>query len=341
VQSKRIRWSAMLVMVLVFCGNGIADAQQPVAAATVDGVTITLSEVDQSIAASVAALKERIFQLRQQRLDGLIAEQLLAKEAARRGISIAQLLDSEVNAQAAPIPDEQIAQFYESNKARLPALDAALRDRIRAHLTEEAAEKRRTAFVTRLRAQANIAIHLQAPPVYRTELNLAGAPSKGAGDALVTLVKFEDFHCPFCKEAQRTLAELAARYGDRLRVVHKDYPIDALHPQARLAHLAARCAHEQGKFWPYHDGLYAGSPNATVEDLKNLARQAGLELPSFEACLSNGKYAAAVENDIDEGTKAGVTGTPAFFINGRLLGGAQPLEQFVRIIEEELARVRR
>jgi len=156
----------------------------------------------------------------------------------------------------------------------------------------------------------------------------------------VTLVKFEDFHCPFCKDVQRTLGEIAARYGERLRIVHKDYPIDALHPQARAFHLAARCAHEQGKFWPYHDLLYAASPNTPPEQLKNFARQAGVELPQFEACLASGKYAAAIASDIDEGTKAGVTGTPAFFINGRMIGGAQPLEQFVRIIEEELGQRR-
>ena len=104
--------------------------------------------------------------------------------------------------------------------------------------------------------------------------------------------------------------------------------------------MAARCAHEQGKFWAYHDALYAAAPKASPEHLKRFAQRAGVELGRFETCLASGKFAAAIETDIEEGTKAGVTGTPAFFVNGRLIGGAQPLEQFVRVIEEELEQRR-
>jgi protein-disulfide isomerase len=309
-------------------------------AATVDGKIIALEEVDRTIGARVAALEEQIFQLRQQRLDALIAEQLLAQEARRRGISVAELLDREVDSQAVPITDAKVARFYDANKARLPALDATLQERMRAYLKDQASQALRDGLVARLRGQSQVAVHLQVPPVYRARLNLDGAPSKGAVNAPVTLVKFEDFHCPFCKEAQGTLVELAARYGDRLRIVHKDYPIDSLHPQARLGHVAARCAQEQGKFWAYHDALYNAAPKASLADLKGFAQQVGVELGQFEACLSSGKFAAAIESDIDEGSKAGVTGTPAFFINGRLLGGAQPLEQFVRVIAEELGQRR-
>ncbi|HEX5691292.1 MAG TPA: thioredoxin domain-containing protein, partial [Roseiflexaceae bacterium] len=312
----------------------------PTPAATVDGKVIALEEVDRTIGASVAALQEQIYQLRRQRLDALIAEHLLAKEAERRGTSVAELLDREVDSLAGPIADSEIKRFYDANKARLPQLDASLRERIRAHLKDQAAQARRAALVAKLRGQSTVAIHLQAPPVYRATLNLDGAPSKGAVDAPVILVKFEDFHCPFCKEVQRTLGEIAARYGERVRIVHKDYPIDALHPQARLSHVAARCAHEQGRFWAYHDAIYAAAPKASPEDLKGFARRAGVELGRFEACMSSGKYAAAIETDIAEGAKAGVTGTPAFFINGRLIGGAQPLEQFVRVIDEELGQRR-
>ena len=330
---------AMSAAMLLPAGSALAEQPAP-AAATVDGAVISLEEVDRAIGANVAALQEQIFQLRQQRLDALIAEQLLAKEAGRLGIGVAALLQREVESQVAPVGEAEVARFYDANKARLPALDGSMRERIRVHLGEQAAQARHDALVARLRGQSAITVHLTAPPVYRAALVVAGAPAKGAENAPVTLVKFEDFHCPFCKEAQRTLGELMARYGVRLRIVHKDYPIDALHPRARLGHLAARCAHEQGKFWPYHDALYAAMPNAAPEDLKNFARQAGVELATFEACLSSGKYAAAVASDIDEGTKAGVSGTPAFFINGRLLGGAQPLAQFVRIIEEELGQRR-
>ncbi len=103
---------------------------------------------------------------------------------------------------------------------------------------------------------------------------------------------------------------------------------------------AARCAHEQGKFWAYHDRLYATAPKASPEQLRAYAQEVGLDLPAFEQCLARRKYQAAVHQDEDDGIRAGVTGTPALFVNGRLLSGAQPLESFVHLIDEELARPR-
>jgi len=340
VQHDKPRSLALMALWLWIVVSDSAAAQQPTPAATVDGKVIVLEEVDRTIGASVAALQEQIHQLRRQRLDALIAEHLLANEAVRGGISVAALLDREVDSQAGPIADFEVERFYDANKARLPALDASLRERIRAHLKDQATQARRDALVAKLRGQSTVAIHLQAPPVYRANLKLEGAPSKGAVDAPVTLVKFEDFDCPYCKEAQRTLGEIAARYGEDVRLVHKDYPIDALHPQARRAHLAARCAHEQGKFWAYHDALYAAASKTSPDDLKGFAQRAGLELGQFDACVSSGKHGAAIDADIAEGSHAGVTGTPAFFINGRMIGGAQPLEAFVRVIDEELGRRR-
>ena len=154
----------------------------------------------------------------------------------------------------------------------------------------------------------------------------------------MTIVEFQDFHCPFCKRVQATIGELLARYGDKVKVVHRDFPLDNLHPQARRGHEAARCANEQGKFWAYHDKLYENAPRATPDQLKAYAREVGLDLPAFEQCLASGKHRAAVQKDVEEGQRLGVTGTPSFFINGRQLTGAQPLEAFARAIDEELAR---
>lgn len=173
--------------------------------------------------------------------------------------------------------------------------------------------------------------------MYRAPLVIEGAPFKGRADAQVVIVEFEDFHCPFCKESQRTMDELMARYPETIKIVHKDFPIDEIHPGARRAHLAGRCANIQGKFWPYHDELFAHAPHAAPEDLKKYADAAGLNLAAFESCMTANKFAAAVQADIDEGVRAGVTGTPAFFINGRLIAGAQPLERFIAVIDEEIA----
>jgi protein-disulfide isomerase len=169
-------------------------------------------------------------------------------------------------------------------------------------------------------------------------VSVQGAPFKGGERATVTIVEFSDFHCPFCRRVIPTLAQLESQYGEKIKLVFRDFPIESLHPGATKAHEAARCANEQGKFWPYHDKLFAGPSNASPELFKGLAKELGLDAVAFETCLGSGKYQAAIKQDIEEGNRVGVSGTPAFFINGRLISGAQPLEAFARVIDDELAR---
>jgi protein-disulfide isomerase len=319
---------------------GLSPVHAGAAAATIDGVPIGFEEVDQLIGARVASLKEQIYQLQRQTVDGLINERLMVQEATRRGISAAELSDVEVARKTAGVTDAEVESFYQANESRLPTQEADLRERIRLHLYNQKLSARQSAFLDELRARADVMILLKPPAIFRAALNLDGAPIKGREDAPVTIVKFEDFHCPFCKEAQHTLAQLLSKYQDRVKLAHKDFPIDELHPAARAGHVAARCAGEQGKFWPYHDLLYANAPKAAPEDLRNYAQATGLDMANFEQCLATGRFVAAVEKDGAEGKRAGVMGTPAFYINGRLLAGAQPLESFVKVIEEELAQRR-
>jgi len=142
---------------------------------------------------------------------------------------------------------------------------------------------------------------------------------------------------PVLRRVQPTLTQLAARYGERVKLVYRDFPIDSLHPQARNAREAARCANAQGKFWAYHDALYSKQRKAGADDLKAIAREVDLDMLPFELCLNARTYRSAVQKDIDEGTRIGVIGTPTFLINGRVTSGAQPLENFMRV-DEELAR---
>jgi protein-disulfide isomerase len=136
-----------------------------------------------------------------------------------------------------------------------------------------------------------------------------------------------------------TLKQLLDRYPGKLRLAYRDFPLEAIHPQARRAAEATRCAQDQGKFWDYHDILLTEAPKLAPDDLKRYAPQVGLDVVKFEACLAHGVHKAAVQHDVDEGNRLGITGTPAFFINGRPLQGAQALEAFTRVIEDELTRL--
>lgn len=309
-------------------------ATQPLA--EVNGEAITTSDVERALGAKLSKLEEQLYTLKRQELDNLIAQRLLAQEAAKRGISVTALVDTEVTSKVGLVTEQEIEAFFQANKARLQGDEASMRDNIRAHLQQQKLFIRRQRFIESLRSQSKVLVRLQAPPIVRVAVSSEGAPVRGAAQAPVTLVEFSDFHCPFCSRAQATLKQVLERYPDKVKLVYRDFPLDRLHPQARPAAEAARCAHDQGKFWEYHDLLYANTPRGASEDLRRYAQQVGLDVAKFEQCVSSGVHKAAVQRDIDEGGRLGVTGTPAFFINGRPLEGAQPLEAFVRLIEEEL-----
>jgi protein-disulfide isomerase len=332
-------WSlALLIAVGSAMATSAAAAGQPLA--QVDGVAITAEEVDKALAAELSKLHEQIYELRRQKVEALIAERLLATEAAKRGISVPALVDAEVTPKVRVVTEQEVDTFYKANKARLKGTEASLREQIRTHLQKQKLSAQRDVFIHSLRAQATVVVLLESPPPLRIPISVDGAPFKGSATAPVTIVKFEDFQCPFCKQVQPTFDQLLSRYGDKVRLVHRDFPIDSLHPQARQAAEAARCATDQGKFWAYHDILYANAPKAGPDQLKTYARELGLDLPAFDQCLTSGKHQAAVQKDIEEGTRAGVTGTPAFFIDGRFISGAQPLENLVRVVDDELTRVK-
>ena len=308
--------------------------------AEVDGTVLTRAEIDRSGGKQLQNLRRQLYQLERQKLDEYIGATLLTREAKERGISVSTLLEQEVNSKILPVADDEVEAFYNSNKARLPVELDKVREQIREFLRGQKIEAQKALYMNSLRSRSKITTYLKPPPVFRAEVSANGAPFKGPEKAPVTIVKFEDFQCPFCKQVQPTIAEILSRYNGKIRIVHKDLPLDAIHPQARQAAEAARCAGEQGQFWSYHDKLYANSPKANPEDLKSYAKEVGLELASFERCLASGKYKAVVQQDLSEGTQLGITGTPAFFINGREISGSQPVQVFAAMIDEELAQVK-
>jgi protein-disulfide isomerase len=342
--ARRFRAFSGLWALLVVTAIGLPVAAQTRTAgeplAEVDGEAITAEEVEGAIGAPLRRLEKQIYDIKRQKLEALIGERLLTREAAKRGISLQALLDAEVTAKVGLVTEQEVETFYQAHGARLKGEEARVREQIRAHLQNQKLATRQETFLQSLRSQASVVVRLLAPPVFGPEVSVVGAPFRGPAAARVTIVEFSDFHCPFCKQVLATLTQLLSRYGEKVKLVYRDFPIDSLHPLARKAAEAARCAHDQGKFWEYHDALFGNAPGASPEQLKAFAQQVGLDLPRFERCFSSGTHAAAVQKDVDEGIRVGVTGTPAFFINGQLLSGAQPLESFVRVIDGELARAR-
>ena len=165
-----------------------------------------------------------------------------------------------------------------------------------------------------------------------------GAPSKGPDTAPVTIAEFSEFQCPFCAKADPTVKKIADVYKDQVRIVWKHYPLLSIHEHAMDAALAAEAARNQNKFWEYHDKLFANQESLEVERLQQYAKDIGLDLDRFEKDRLNPDTRKRVEADMAEAEALRVNGTPAFFINGRFIRGAQPFEALAKIIDEELTK---
>lgn len=178
-----------------------------------------------------------------------------------------------------------------------------------------------------------------APSVVdRSEVESGDDPAEGppAQEAKLTIVEFADFQCPFSKDEATIYRTLMRKYGDRVRFVYRDYPLESLHPDAKQAALAAECAREQGKFWAYHDKLYVNAPALAFPDLTGYAEQAGLDPVQFEKCLVDERYKDKVAADEALAAKLGLRGTPTFFLNGQRVEGAIPADVFEGLIEKLL-----
>jgi protein-disulfide isomerase len=325
----------LLAGVIFFSTLSLAAAETTDVLAVVDGQEITAADIESRIKGQLLKINNELYSVKRQAVDALIAERLLNQEATKRGITPQQLVQQEVTAKMKAVGDEEIEQFYNTNKARMgnQTLEK-LKDRIAQHLQDVQRRQRHQTLIAELRQAASIRMLLQ-PPI--AEVAIDGAPTRGPENAPVTLVEFSDFQCPYCGRVQSVLQKIRETYKDQVKLVYKDFPLPQLHPQAPKAAEAARCAREQDKYWDYHDRLFQDAKDLTPDKLKRYAADLQLDTAAFDACLDSGKYAAAVRQDMAQGAELGVNSTPSFFVNGRFLSGAQPFSAFQALIDEVLA----
>jgi protein-disulfide isomerase len=306
-------------------------------AAQVGDEVVSLEEIQEALKNELQNLDRERFRLIDAKLAQMIADKLVAAEAKRRGVTVAELVKQEIDAKTAPVGNDEIEQFIAENRPRLASADeAGLKAKVLTYLREQKIAQRRTEYIRSLRAQAAVKVFLVDPTAVKVDASRGF--TRGAENAQVSIVEFSDFQCPFCKAATTTMHHLMDQYAGKVRWVFRDFPIAGVHPLARKAHEAARCAAEQGKFWQYHDLLFARSPQLAPAELKQYARELKLDGEAFDRCIESGKYQSAVADDVQDGERLGINATPAFFINGRLLVGAQPAPVFQQMIDSELAK---
>jgi protein-disulfide isomerase len=335
--------SLVLVTALPGCSRrpaaAPASAETPAEAkvvAEVEGQPITLAEVDDRARAQLASVRQQEYEARRDALDEIIGERLAAAEAKKRGISVDELLKREVADRAEAPPEGLAESILARNLDRFSGMpkEKALA-RIQDLLNQRAQSERKAEFDHEIREGKAIDVRLEPP---RAEVSIpAGAPTKGRADAPVTIVEFTDYQCPFCHRAQSTIDELLSRYADQVRFVHLDFPLGS-HPGAIPAARAARCAGAQGHFWEYHENLMTKPGSLDVADLERRAKELHLDPLAFRTCVSTDAHDDAIRRDLEQGEALGVSGTPAYFVNGRMISGARPLQTFTEAIDAELGR---
>lgn len=313
---------AALVIIVISGTVAFARSDSSRTVAIVDRHAITQQDLDTTIAV-------QIYQLRRRELDSLIDNYLLEQAARRAHLTIPEYLDKET---AVTVSDADARAHYDKYKAQMRVPFDQLKPRLIAELTSERQSERRTALRAKLRSDAHIELALEPP---RFDVAIAHSPSVGPANAPVTIIEFGDFQSTFCKMEEPVLQQVRERYGDQVRLVFKDFP-PLTSKEAVQAAEAARCANEQGKFWQFHAALFADQSKLAVSDLKAAARQLGLDSAKFDSCLDSGKYATAVEEDIDEGLRLGVSTTPSFFVNGHPHAGILSTVGLEGMIDPEL-----
>jgi protein-disulfide isomerase len=311
-------------------------------AARVGDRTITVKELDDRWRADQpseqAQAIQQLYDGRKTALDAIVAELLIEQAAKAKGVDPDQYRNAEVARRVKPVTDGQVAAFYAQNQAQMQGrpLDQ-MTALIRQYLEQQEQANAFQALVAELRkAGPAVNVVIDAP---RYQVAVAtDDPVLGTANAPVTLIEFSDFQCPFCARVMPTLKQLKETYGDKLRIVWKDFPLTSIHPQAFKAAEAGQCAREQGKFWELHDRLFANQQALEPEALKQHAAAVGLDPGKFAACFDASKYGERVQQQMSTGSQLGVGSTPSIFINGRLVAGAQPYEVFTAIIDEELQR---
>ena len=305
------------------------------AVALIDGQPITQAQLDEKAAASLMQARQQEFEARSRALDVMIGDQLVEKEAKAQGTTPSDLIQKQVTGKVAEPTQAEIDQVWEANKNRVGGkTKEQVQPDIVNYLKNQKASEFQKDYIKGLRAKYKVQILLDPP---RIPVQVDDDPAKGPVGARVTIVEFSDFQCPFCGRVEGAVKQILTNYKDKVHFVYRDFPL-VIHPFAPKAAEAAQCANEQGKFWEYHDALYADQTKLAVTDLQATAVRLGLKADQFKSCLESGKFAAEVSKDSADAQKAGVSSTPSFFINGIPLVGAQDYQTFADVIDRELAR---
>ncbi|MCC6277400.1 MAG: thioredoxin domain-containing protein [Oligoflexia bacterium] len=328
----------ILSAALVGCQKNAGDNEDEAVFVTVNGKDIKGKQVLEKIRGELTELERNAYELKRRAIEEVVQNHILEEEAKKQGTTVQNLFSQFDGLKDKDVSKEDIKGFLGSRNIDEKKLSKAERDSVPQIIKMQRVMEARQRYLAELKSKASIQVKLKRPAEKAVTVGNGQGTAKGNKGAKVTIVEFSDFQCPFCRRGRDRLNEIVSKYGDKVQIYFRHFPLESIHPHAFKASEASICAREQGKFWEYHDLLFDQQDKLEEKDLLAHAETLKLDTKAFGECLKSGKGAAEIRADMEEATKIGVNSTPTFFVNGFAVRGAQPLEAFSERIDELLSK---
>lgn len=307
------------------------------AAAKINGNIVTYDELLSGVESELYEAEMKVYEIKYNQLRAMVLKKFMESDPNYKGNND-KFLDEHI-AKGVTVSDKEVDAFVAERKIPKNNLNDQLTSRIKQFLMKEKKQQAIDAWIAKKTQNSPVEVYLEKPSRPVKDIAVGNSPFMGKADAKVTIVEFSDFQCPFCSRGADIMNELKKKYEGKIKVVFKHFPLP-FHTDAPLASEAALCAEEQkkGNFWKMHDLMFADQQKLKKSDLVAKAKKVGVKEEDFKKCLDSRKFKSAVDADMELGKKVGVKSTPTFFVNGQMVNGAQPVEIFSEIIDEELAK---
>ena len=300
------------------------------------GNIISSEKVFEGLEGEIFKKEKELYDLKMAKIKSYLIQSYVDAHPQKKGLTNDQFLN-QVIAKDVKISEKEIQDFIKERK--ISHVNAELKERIKNFLIGPKKREVIEAWLGKQMKNDPVEIYINKPrrPVF--DVKVGDAPWTGGKNAKVTIVEFADFQCSACAHATKVVKQIQKKYGNKVKIVFKNFPL-AFHKDAFKAAEAGLCAQEQGNqyFWKMYDSMFADQAGLQVEGLKDKAKKAGLDMKKFSSCLDSSKFAGKVKDTLDEGQKVSVRSTPTFYVNGVQMSGAQPIEIFSEVIDEELAK---
>lgn len=315
------------------------DGTKPGVVAKIGDAEVTEEELIGDARSDLYELKKREYDLKMDRLNKIMEEKLIGAEAKKANMPTEKFIsekivgklttsDSEFKAfvKEKKIPEEQLKEHPE------------YKQRITSYLENQKRTDKVQAYLANLTKKNPIEVYFKKPTMERVQIEIGDSPIIGKKDAKVQIVTFSDFQCPYCSRGAETMHAIVKKYGSKVNVTFRHYPLP-FHERAGPASEMAMCVKKvanDDKFWKFHDIAFKNQDKLDNENLVKFAKEAGANEAKAKECYDKGEFKAYVAKDMEYGNKIGVRSTPTFFVNGQMVAGALPIEQFSEMIDDEL-----